>query len=208
MSEYEAVILPIYGKENTDRVNAYVREIASIVTGSQTEIPVRGEYFRAYVGDETKTLIDFRNIRLGEKIAEWEISGYPQRIECGERDIDQRTCVVASRITGEKKIVPLDELQSTLALMAEVGQKALLEKSRVRLRENTVPCKSLEDIGEAVNDGKFALYEWDKNPTFEQEIKDRFKATTRCIPFEGQFTDTLLTPEKSDTVRVIVARNF
>jgi hypothetical protein len=28
----------------------------------------------------------------------------------------------------------------------------------------------------------FALYEWDLDPNFEIEIKEKFKATTRCIP--------------------------
>lgn len=44
-------------------------------------------------------LIDFRDARLGEKIGDWEQSGYPVRIECGERDIEGGKCVVASRIS-------------------------------------------------------------------------------------------------------------
>ena len=68
--------------------------------------------------------------------------------------------------------------------MHSEGQKALQEKSRKRLEENTVVCHSLDDIGEAMESSKFALYEWDKNPEFETLIKERFKATTRCIPFE------------------------
>ncbi|MDP2395651.1 MAG: hypothetical protein Q8S84_01535 [bacterium] len=35
-----------------------------------------------------------------------------------------------------------------------------------------------------MENGKFVIYEWDKNPEFEVIIKERFKATTRCIPFE------------------------
>lgn len=66
----------------------------------------------------------------------------------------------------------------------------------------------MEDIGRAMESGKFGLYEWDQNPEFEKEIKEKFKATTRCIPFEGQFTDVLLPLTREGTVRVVVARNF
>lgn len=50
--------------------------------------------------------------------------------------------------------------------------------------ENTVACETLEEVGIAVEAGKFALYEWDKNPEMEKEIKEKYKATTRCIPFD------------------------
>lgn len=81
-------------------------------------------------------------------------------------------------------------------------------KSQERLEQNTIACHTLEEVGQAVEAGKFALYEWDNNPELETIIKDRWKATTRCIPFEGQFTDTLLELKNPENVRVIIARNF
>jgi prolyl-tRNA synthetase len=117
LSEYSATILPIYGKENQEKVNTYTRKIAQAVTGSQKEVPMQGEYFRANVGEERKVLIDYRNVRLGEKITDWELSGYPIRIECGERDEESRSCVVVSRITGEKVITPLETLVATIERM-------------------------------------------------------------------------------------------
>ncbi len=92
--------------------------------------------------------------------------------------------------------------------MSTEGQALLLAASGKRLRENTVACTSLDEIGVAIEAGKFAIYEWDQNPEFEKIIKERFKATTRCIPFEGQFTDELLELTQEGTVRIIVARSF
>lgn len=82
-------------------------------------MPVQGEYFRAIVGDGEKVLIDQRNVRLGEKITDWEQSGYPVRIECGERDMEAKKCVVVSRITGEKIITDIGEIQKTVLRMHE-----------------------------------------------------------------------------------------
>lgn len=66
----------------------------------------------------------------------------------------------------------------------------------------------MDEIGAAIDAGKFAMYEWDLNPAFETEIKERFKATTRCIPHKGQFTDDILQCKDPKNVAVIVARAF
>ena len=209
MSEFKAVILPLFTKDNVSEIRKYAVEIGEkIVWTRASEVPVQGEYFRALVGDLGKVELDLRDARLGEKITDWELSWYPIRIECGDRDMQARKCVVASRITGEKAIIDIADVSETVSRMLDEWQKQLFATSRKRLQENTVPCFSIEDIGRAIESGKFAIYEWDQNPEFEKEIKEKFKATTRCIPFEWQFTDSLLPLTKKDTVRVIVARNF
>ena len=151
MSEFKAVILPLFTKDNTETIGEYAREIGRLIVGADaSEVPVQGEYFRALVGEKGKVELDLRDARLGEKITDWELSGYPIRIECGERDQSAGKCVVVSRITGEKAIITLDEVASTVARMNEEGQAKLFAESRKRLQENTVPCFSMEDIGAAI----------------------------------------------------------
>jgi prolyl-tRNA synthetase len=209
MSEFKAVILPLYTKDNAEAIGEYARSIGRLLVGTEAvEVPVQGEYFRALVGDTGKICIDLRDARLGEKITDWELSGYPIRIECGERDREAGKCVVVSRVTGEKAIITLDEVVATVARMSDEGQAALFAASHDRLRANTVACNSLEEVGAAVEAGKFALTLWDQNPEFEVIIKERFKATTRCIPFEGQFTDELIPVVPAGMVRVVVGRSF
>lgn len=41
MSEYLATILPIYGKDNAEKVNTYAREMAKNITGGNIEVPVQ-----------------------------------------------------------------------------------------------------------------------------------------------------------------------
>ncbi len=41
MSEYIAVILPIYGKENSEKVNIYARSLAEKLVGDTREVPVK-----------------------------------------------------------------------------------------------------------------------------------------------------------------------
>lgn len=209
MSEFMACILPIYTKDNKEAIEAYSRKIAQAIIGEDTnEVPVQGEYFRALVNENGKVQLDLRDARLGEKITDWEIAGYPIRIECGERDREAGKCVIVSRISGEKVVVELNQVQETVLRMSEEGQNLLRAKSKERLVENTIVCSTLEELGDALENGKFVLWEWDQNAEFEKEIKEKFKATTRCIPFEGQFTHQLMPTVKDGHVRVIIARSF
>lgn len=172
-------------------------------------MPVQGQYFRARINSlGEKVLLDARDVRLGEKINDWELSGYPIRIEYGPRDITNNVVVIADRITGEKQSVSLSDLKKTVENLLEQGQKILFEKSQKRLRENTVVCANEADIAAAVEANKFALYAWDGDEKFEQHIKTTYKATTRCIPFSGQYTDELMPTLPVGTMKTIFARAF
>lgn len=208
MSEYQAVILAVYGGNEASAINEYVAKVARSIVGENTEVPVKGSAFRAFVGNGKKVLADFRDARFGEKITDFELSGYPVAVTIGQKEMEQSVCSVTSRITGEKVTASLEELNSVIARMHEEGQEELRLRSERRLHENVVACHSMEEIGAAIEAGKFAMYEWDLNPQFEVEIKERFKATTRCIPHKGQFTDSILTVKDPKNVAVIVARAF
>ena len=109
---------------------------------------------------------------------------------------------------GEKNTVPISELKETIHNLLKKGQEALLEKSRNSLRKNTVVCHNESDIAAAVEAGKFALYAWDGDEKFETHIKTTYKATTRCMPFAGQFTDDLMPEIEQGKMRTIFARAF
>lgn len=207
LSEYQSVLLPIFGKD-TQIVKEYTNKVLEALGHTSNErVPVSGASFVAVIEVELATLIDEREARLGEKIKDWELSGYPIRIEYGERDIAAQSVVVASRITKEKLTVPLHELKYTLKQMLLDGQESLLKKSEERLRDNTIACSSLDDIISVVDAGKFALYNWDLNPQFETDIKESCKATVRCLPFEGQWVDSIISRESGKKL-ALIARNF
>ncbi len=119
MSEYRAVLLPLYG-DQPDEVKKYTDEIAMLLLGKNTEIPVQGQYFRARINEQgEKILIDNRDVRLGEKIHDFELSGYPIRIEYGMRDIAEQKVILGDRIANEKKSVALSEISNTVIISLE-----------------------------------------------------------------------------------------
>lgn len=208
LAEYRAVILPVYRQSNKDGIDAYAKKISSIIVGEWSEAPVKWTSFRSVMTKSWKTLLDYRDVRFGEKIKDFELSGYPVAIVVGEQECANNICTIISRISWEKIQVPLTEVNSTIERLFQEGQKELFLRSQQRLRDNTVPCDSMEDIWKAIWDWKFALYEWDLDPNFEIEIKEKFKATTRCIPNSWQFTDQIMKPKNPNNVIVLIARAF
>lgn len=215
MSEYKAVILPIFWKDNANEVKKYILNIWEKLIWKTTEVPIKWEYFRALVWDNwEKILIDYRDARFGEKITDFELSGYSVAIVVWQKEMEENICTVISRISWEKVQVSMSELNKTVLEMLEKWQQDLYKKSKERLENNIATCYTTEEIWEALESGKFAIYEWDKSDNkvwskFEAEIKEKFKATTRCIPDPGQFKvidDFKL--KKENTIKVIVARAF
>jgi prolyl-tRNA synthetase len=57
----------------------------------------------------------------GWKFSEWEMQGVPIRVEIGPRDLKNNAAMVVRRDTGEKEVVPRDQLQARIAeLMQEI----------------------------------------------------------------------------------------
>ncbi len=104
----------------------------------------------------------------------------------------EKMVVLGNRISREKTSVALGDIAKAVESGLEEGQTLLFEKSRSRLQNNTVVCETEADIAKAVESGKFALYAWDGDEKFEEHVKSTYKATIRCLPFDGQFTDKLM----------------
>lgn len=211
LSEYKAVILPIYAKDNEELVNDYVSKVAGEIVGEpmKKNIMIKWRHFMAFIWPKAKVLVDYRNIRLGEKLTDFELSWYPVAVLVGEKDASNNKCELRSRISEERLVTEIESININIDRMHEKGQLQLIATSRDKLINwGVVPCTSLEEIGIALENWKFAIYEWDQNPQFEVDIKERFRATTRCIPFEGQFTDNLMQLKNKNNVKVIVARAF
>ncbi len=216
MSEYKAVILPIFWKDNFKEVNEYIKNISKSLIWDFNEnwIPVKWEYFKAFIWGKEKVLTDYREARFWEKITDFELSGYPIAIVVGQKEMEENMCTIISRISWEKIQVKINEVEKIVNEFFIKWQEELFNNSKLRLENNIVPCYTIEEIWAAVEDSKFAIFEWDENDNIkdsklEAEIKEKFKATTRCIPNLGQFKiidDFQL--KRENTIKVIIARAF
>ena len=134
--------------------------------------------FRAYIDLSDKT--------PGWKFAEYEMKGIPLRIEIGPRDIENNSCVLVRRDTGEKISANLDSIEATCEKILEDIQNNLFYRAYEHLQNHTYSALDYDSFKEIVeNKPGFIKAMWCGNVECENKIKEDTGATARCIPFDG-----------------------
>lgn len=174
LAPVQAVIVPILKGDDTSPV----LEKADEVSARLGELGVR-------------TKIDARdNLSPGSKYYEWERKGVPYRIEIGPKDLEKGSLALARRVIPEgekrKSFLPEDEAIQTLPTLLEDFQTQLRDAALARREAATVRgVKSLDEMEEAFEAGAgFVFTGWSGSEAVEAVVKDRMKATIRCLPGE------------------------
>ena len=195
IAPWQAVIVPIYkGSEQKALIDARVKEI--IAECKNAGIRVKYD--------------DSDHTRPGWKFAEYEMKGVPLRIAIGPRDIDNGVAEVARRDTREKKSIPLQNLSESLGQLLTDIQQNLFNKALAYREQHITKADSWEEF-EQILDGKagFVSAHWDGTAQTEEAIKERSKATIRCIPLNNSLEEgaCILTGNPSRQ-RVLFARAY
>lgn len=148
--------------------------------------------------------------RPGFKFAEYEMIGIPVRLGLGQRDLAAGQVEVARRDTKEKANVPLEGIADHVANLLDEIQQNLFDRAKTYRDAHITKAESLvemEDILE--NKGGFVHAHWDGTTETELEIKERTKATIRCIPLDwpDESGKCILTGKPSER-RVLFARAY
>lgn len=123
----------------------------------------------------------------GWKFSEQEMRGIPLRVEIGPKDIEAGKCIVVRRDTGEKTEVELDKLEETVTGLLEQIQKEMLERARNHRDEHTYVATNMTELQEILdNKPGFVKAMWCGEQGCEDTIKEKFAATSRCMPFEQE----------------------
>ncbi len=124
----------------------------------------------------------------GAKFYEWERKGVPIRLEVGPKDLAKEQVVLVNRVEleGEKRkqFLPEDEAVKSLPGRLDRLQAHLLARAVQRREENTRRgAASIDELADHFEDGAGFVYTgWSGDPGVEEEVKERTKATIRCIP--------------------------
>lgn len=152
---------------------------------------------------------DSDNQRSGWKFAEYELRGVPIRLGLGMRDLENGTIEVARRDTMTKESIPIDGVvENVMGLLDEI--QANVYKRALEFREsNTFPVDDWDEFCERVEKGGFVLAHWDGTAETEEQIKEKTKATIRCIPLNApaESGKCILTGNSSDK-RVLFAKAY
>ncbi|TNE58345.1 MAG: proline--tRNA ligase [Bacteroidetes bacterium] len=125
--------------------------------------------------------------RPGFKFAEYEMIGVPVRLGLGQRDLDAGQIEVARRDTKEKTSVPIDTIADHVAQLLDDIQNNLFERARAYRDAHITEANTWEAFEELIETkGGFVSAHWDGTTETEVAIKEKTKATLRCIPLDAK----------------------
>jgi prolyl-tRNA synthetase len=153
---------------------------------------------------------DNDNARPGWKFAEYEMKGVPLRLAIGARDLENKVVELARRDTREKSTVPLEGLSVRIKQLLEEIQQHLFEKALAYRNNHITPANSWDEFVELLDSkGGFIAAHWDGTAETEEAIKEKTKATIRCIPLDNvQEAGTCILSGKPSSQRVLFARAY
>lgn len=166
----QVVIIPIYkGEEQKKQIEGKARQIMQELRS--LGIAVKYD--------------DNDNTRPGWKFAEYELKGVPVRLAIGARDLEQNVVEVARRDTKEKRMVPLEGITGYVAgLLIEI-QENMFNKAKTYRDEHITKVDTWDEFEKTLNEkGGFISAHWDGSAETEESIKQKTKATIRCIPLD------------------------
>ena len=167
----QAVIVPIYkGDERKEALDAKGREIAAQLRAAGISVKFD----------------DNDNNRPGFKFAEYEMKGVPVRIAMGLRDLDNSSVEIARRDTREKTTVAMEGLAGYVGRLLQTIQQAMYDKALAYRAEHITRADTLAEFERLLDEkGGFVLAHWDGTAATEEAIKDKTKATIRCIQLDN-----------------------
>jgi prolyl-tRNA synthetase len=195
LSPLQVVIIPIYkGNDGAEQMKPVAMNICERLRKKGVSVK--------YDDRDTQ--------KPGWKFADYELKGIPVRIAIGPRDIQNNTVEVARRDTLEKVTVNADSIDEYIPGLLEDIQKNIYNKALKFREENTYHTDSWEEFTDIIeNRGGFVMAHFDGTRETEEEIKNRTKATIRCIPLDSpdEKGKCILTGKPSER-RVLFARAY
>lgn len=191
----QVVIIPIYrNDEQLAKVNQVAFSIEKALKARNISVKYdnRDEY------------------RSGWKFNEYEMKGVPVRITVGARDLENNQVELFRRDTLEKNLVDCNTVVAEVEALLEDIHKSIFNKALAFREQNITKVDSWEEFVDVIeNKGGFVSAHWDGTAETEEAIKEKTKATIRCIPLNNpQEEGKCVYSGKASKERVLFARAY
>ena len=191
----QVVIVPVYkGDEKKQEIDAKGKEIMEQLKNLGVSVKYD----------------DNDNTRPGWKFAEYELKGVPVRLALGARDLEKNVIEVARRDTKEKKSVYMDGIAEYVDGLLNEIQTAMFNKAKAYRDAHITKADDWNEFEKLLDEkGGFISAHWDGTVETEAAIKEKTKATIRCIPLNNpQENGKCILTGKASTQRVLFARAY
>lgn len=171
----------------------------------------KASQLRDVLSEKFRVKLDDSDNSSGWKFSQYEMKGVPLRLEIGPRDIENNSCVLVSRVSGEKKVVSLEDIVSEIETALEDVHNELLARAGENLKQKTHIAHDYDEFLDiAANKPGFIKAMWCGSVECEDKLKDVTGGVkSRCIPFaEDHISDKCVCCGKSATHMVVWGRQY
>jgi prolyl-tRNA synthetase len=191
----QVVIIPIY---KGDEQKAMVDAMATGILQQLRILNIRVKYD------------DNDNNRPGWKFAEYELKGVPVRVTLGTRDVEKGIAEIARRDTKEKMNFSLGTIAADIENLLINIQQNIYDRAKNYREKYTTNADNWEDFEKILNEKTgFVSAHWDGTAESETIIKEKTKASIRCIPLNNIMEEgKCILTGKPSSQRVLFARAY
>jgi prolyl-tRNA synthetase len=138
------------------------------------------------------------------------LKGVPVRLALGARDLANNLVEVARRDTKAKESISLDGVVEHIEKLLVDIQQSMYNKAAAYREEHITKVDSWEEFEKVLDEkGGFVSAHWDGTAETEDAIKEKTKATIRCIPLNNpQEEGKCILTGKPSKERVLFARAY
>ncbi|PZO88055.1 MAG: proline--tRNA ligase [Micavibrio aeruginosavorus] len=141
--------------------------------------------------------VDGRDMRTPDKMWEAVKKGIPVRVEVGQREMEANSVTFVRRDLGKesKTTWTVDEFMAKIQGVLDAIHDNLLSRNRKFLADNTADISTVAGVREFYAADKIGFVripvELLQDPELDK-VRDEFKLSTRCMPFEDEGRKVLL----------------
>ena len=168
LAPIQVVIVPIY---NNEQELDSISKIAEDIKSKLIKLGISVKY-------------DNRDyLRPGAKFAQHELQGVPIRIAIGPKDLQNKSAEVSRRDLLTKEIIDMNSLIEHVNKLLSDIQENLFKKALKFREDHMSEVDSFDEFQKVLKEkGGFISAHWDGTSETEDKIKEKTKATIRCIP--------------------------
>jgi prolyl-tRNA synthetase len=187
--------------------------LVPLVKGDSTVTLDAAKELQATLKREFRTKLDDRDLRPGNKYADWDMRGVPLRIVIGERDLAEGKVTLVRRdyppkTDGRETAVALADVPQAIRTLLVDIQANMFRQAQEFLQSHTLAPKTHDEFVTLAKERAGMLdIPWCNRPECEAAIKDETSATTRNLRPEPQGPTCLACGEPAK-VQAYVAQSY
>ena len=181
-------LIMVHGDDNGLKIPPKIAPIQVVIIPINAKKEKQQEFFD-YINNVSdvlssiniRTKVDDSDGSPGFKFNKWELKGVPIRLEVGLKEFESNQITLCRRDNKEKQQLSVDSLKEVQEILASI-QSNMFNDAKSFMEENTCTAEDFNTFSEILSsDNKFIKAYWDGSDETELKIKEKTKATIRCI---------------------------